>query len=327
MLISTRIFYVVLSVLSVVLMITFVQNYVGENSLEQIFVYGLENAEHDMNIHHNYVQITTQGDNTNHEVTEGLCNKLLESCATQNTDSATDDDEATTEQDNTADDISEKYFEQPDQEITASPLTSFQAGQNATNAIGIIGQPQLLNQTNATLGGNFTQAETGFENFTGGNFTQAETGFETYEDPILGFSILQPSGWQKVENNTERYSAITLVSPQESTPDPVIERLVLRINNIPTNFTLDDYSMRVRDALEKNSNFSVINFNSTVLSGNPAYGVIGIENEGGKNVDVIDKWTIKDGIVYRIVFYSDNAKSSIYMPMGQKMIDSFSITR
>ena len=37
MLISTRIFYVVLSVLSVVLMITFVQNYVGENSLEQIF--------------------------------------------------------------------------------------------------------------------------------------------------------------------------------------------------------------------------------------------------------------------------------------------------
>ena len=324
MLIATRVLYVVISV---VLTITFAQNYVGENNLERIFVYGLENSEHDMTNHHNYVPITTQGDNDNDRVTEGLCNKLFESCPAQNTDSSVEDEDSTTGQDNATADISEKYFEQPDQEIPASPLTGLQAGQNATSALGIIGQTQLLNQTNATLGGNFTQAETGFENLTGGNFTQAETGFETYEDPILGFSILQPSGWQKVENNTDRYSAITLVSPKESTSDPVIERLVLRINNIPTNLTLDDYSMRVRDALEKNSNFKIINFNSTVLSTNPAYGVTGVENEGDQTVDVIDRWTIKDGIVYRIVFYSDNAKSATYLPIGEKMIDSFNITR
>ena len=116
-------------VISVVLTITFVQNYVGENNLERIFVYGLENektiSEHDMTNHHNYVPITTQGDNNNERVTEGLCNKLLESCPVQNTDSSTEDEDTTTGQDNATADISEKYFEQPDQEIPASPLQDF----------------------------------------------------------------------------------------------------------------------------------------------------------------------------------------------------------
>jgi hypothetical protein len=85
--------------------------------------------------------------------------------------------------------------------------------------------------------------------------------------------------------------------------------------------------MRVRDTLEKNINFNILDFNSTLLSSNPAYGVTAIENDGGRNVDVIDKWTIKDGIVYRIVFYSENAKSATYLPIGKKMIDSFSFTQ
>ncbi|HEY7777906.1 MAG TPA: hypothetical protein VIA09_05140, partial [Nitrososphaeraceae archaeon] len=181
---------------------------------------------------------------------------------------------------------------------------------------------------NLTQTGNFTQAETGFDNLTQtGNFTQAETEFETYENSNLGFKILQPIGWEEIENNTDRFSLITLLSPPESTSDSVVERLVLRINNYPTNMTLDEYSTKVKDTLDKNSNFNVINFSSIDLSSNPSYGVVGTENQGDKKVDVIDYWTIKDGIVYRIVFYSDNAKSDVYLPIREKMIESFIITR
>jgi hypothetical protein len=278
----------------------------GDN-YEQVFVFAMGNEEPIslVEVTNSYVQISTQPDNENERVTEGLCNKLLESCPTPHTESGSDDKKSTTEPDSAAG-ISEKYFEHPDQKIPTSPLTGLESAQNTTLAIDSLGQPSLLNQS---------------------NITQAETEFETYENSNLGFKILQPTGWEKIENNTDRFSLITLLSPQESTSDSVVERLVLRINNYPTNMTLDEYSTRVKNTLDKNSNFNVINFSTTYLSSNPAYGVVGTENQGDKKVDVIDYWTIKDGIVYRIVFYSDDAKSDVYLPIREKMIDSFSITR
>ena len=107
----------------------------------------------------------------------------------------------------------------------------------------------------------------------------------------------------------------------------VQEKFLLRINNEPTNMTLDEYTKNINESVQNNSNFQITNTNSTVLANNPASSVTGILKEGDKNLQVFDEWTIKDGKVYRIVFYSDPGKADSFEPLIQKILESFSITK
>jgi methylglyoxal synthase len=106
------------------------------------------------------------------------------------------------------------------------------------------------------------------------------------------------------------------------------EKFLIRINNEPTEMSLEEYTKNVNESIQSNSNFQLTGSNSTVLANNPASSVTGILKEGGgKDLQVFDEWTIKDGKVYRIVFYSDPSKADSFEPIVQKILESFSITK
>jgi len=220
------------------------------------------------------------------------CDKLFDSCDTDIGKNPINGTQA-----NTPTDITDKYFELGDSNITSSIAT------NATS-----------DQSGPTQ-----------DNITGLQLAGAD--LQVYENPTLGVKILYPNGWNSTEDKSTRYSVVTFLSPQESGGSTVQEKFLLRINNEPTDMTLDEYTKNINESVQNNSNFQVTNTNSTVLGNNPASSVTGILKEGDKNLQVLDVWTIKDGKVYRIVFYSDPGKADSFEPQIQKILESFSITK
>ena len=189
-----------------------------------------------------------------------------------------------------SDDISEKYFEQG----RSTPVTP----------------PTALNLSEST-------------NETG----SSQNNLQVYENLTLGVKILYPIDWNQVEDQTNRYSVVTFTSPEERSQGMTQEKFLLRINNEPTDMSLDEYTNSVNESMQNNSNFEVTGSNSTVLANNPAASVSGMLKEGEKDLQVLDEWTIKDGKVYRIVFYSNPSSEDSFQPLVPNILESFSITK
>jgi len=244
-----------------------------------------------------YVYVSTEPDDQ--DDTEFNCSKILETC--EPTDQT---NTSGTEVDNKeSDEIAQKYLEQ---DRSTTPVT-----------------PPTTPVTPPTTALNVS--EPGFAEMNETITTEAD--FQPYENPTLGVKLSYPTQWNQTEDQTNRYSVVTFVSPQLNFEGLYQEKFLLRINNEPTNMTLDEYTKNINESVQNNSNFQVTNTNSTVLGNNPASSVTGILKEGDKNLQVLDVWTIKDGKVYRIVFYSDPGKADSFEPQIQKILESFSITK
>jgi len=244
-----------------------------------------------------YMYVSTEPDDK--DDTEFNCSKILETC--EPTDQTNTSD--TKVENKESDEIAKKYFEQDRSTTPVTPPTTPVVP--PTTALNV-SEPGLteMNETVTT-----------------------EADFQPYENPTLGVKVSYPTQWNQTENQTNRYSIVTFVSPEQNGEASVQEKFLLRINNEPTNMTLDEYTKNINESVQNNSNFQITNTNSTVLANNPASSVTGILKEGDKNLQVFDEWTIKDGKVYRIVFYSDPGRPDSFEPLIQKILESFSITK
>lgn len=65
--------------------------------------------------------------------------------------------------------------------------------------------------------------------------------------------------------------------------------------------SLDEYTKNLNKSVQKNGDFKVTSTDSTELSNNPASSVTGKLKEGNNELQVLDEWTIKDGIVYETI--------------------------
>ena len=244
-----------------------------------------------------YMYVSTEPDDK--DDTEFNCSKILETC--EPTDQTNTSD--TKVENKESDEIAKKYFEQDRSTTPVTPPTTPVVP--PTTALNV-SKPGLteMNETVTT-----------------------EADFQPYENPTLGVKVSYPTQWNQTENQTNRYSIVTFVSPEQNGEASVQEKFLLRINNEPTNMTLDEYTKNINESVQNNSNFQITNTNSTVLANNPASSVTGILKEGDKNLKVLDEWTINDGKVYRIVFYSDPGRPDSFEPLIQKILESFSITK
>jgi hypothetical protein len=237
-----------------------------------------------------YMLISTEQDEK--DDTEDICNKLLETCKPTNQTNIP----ATNADNKESDKVAEKYFE--DGANTPKEVIAPSSGLN-------VSEPALIEK----------------------NETASTQDLQVYENPTLGVKILYPMGWDNTENQTNRYTLVSFISHQQTGEGTVQEKFLLRVNNELTDMSLDDYTKRVNENMQKNGDFQVTGTNSTELANNPASSVTGILKEGDKHLKVLDEWTINNGKVYRIVFYSDPEKNDSFQPLVQKILDSFSITK
>ncbi len=160
-----------------------------------------------------------------------------------------------------------------------------------------------------------------------------QNAFLTYENTTYGIKIQYPAGYgwqlalsnQTSEDNVYNY-IVAFRSPRDRVSDPVIETVNIAMENLPPeeNITLDAYStFQISDLTQSGTNFDLKESTPTVLAGIPAYKIVYSEILQQVPLQVMQVWAIKDNKAYILTYVAEAPKYSTYLPVVQKMIDSF----
>ena len=159
--------------------------------------------------------------------------------------------------------------------------------------------------------------------------------FLRYENTTYGIKIQYPAGYgwqlslsnQTSEDNVYNY-IVAFRSPRDRVSDSVIETVNIAMENLPPeeNITLDAYStIQISDLTQSATNFDLKESTPTILAGIPAYKIVYSEILQQAPLQVMQVWAIKDNKAYVLTYIAEAPKYSTYLPVVQKMIDSFEI--
>ena len=168
------------------------------------------------------------------------------------------------------------------------------------------------------------------------NITMTE--FSVYDNHSLGIKILYPSDWKPFQTSTVNRTIIEFRQKVMSEHDPLTSFMTVSVENLSgTIRTLDVLTKQNVDLANKTlPNFQLIESNITTLANNPAYKIISTftnSRPGGDDplhspqFQTMTIWTIKGDRMYTISYSQIPSEFSRYLPIIQKMIDSFEITK
>lgn len=164
------------------------------------------------------------------------------------------------------------------------------------------------------------------------------TKFSVYDNPNLGIKILYPSDWKPFQTSTVNRTIIEFRQKVMSEHDTLTSFMTVSVENLSgTIRTLDVLTKQNVDLANKTlPNFQLIESNITTLANNPAYKIISTftnSRPGGDDplhspqFQTMTIWTIKGDRMYTISYSQTPSEFSRYLPIIQKMIDSFEITK
>jgi serine/threonine-protein kinase len=159
--------------------------------------------------------------------------------------------------------------------------------------------------------------------------------FSTYENTTYGIKIQYPAGfgWQPVPSNKPfEANAINYIvafrSPPDRVSDTVIETVNIALENLPPeeNILLDAYStLQISILTQSATDFDLKESTPTILAGIPAHKIVYSETLQQLPITVMQVWAIKDNKAYILTYTAEAAKYSTYLPVVQKMFDSFEL--
>ena len=174
----------------------------------------------------------------------------------------------------------------------------------------------------------------------GGN---KETKFFVYENPMYGIKISYPFGWEKLEFSQSNANGLVVgfVLPREEKPsseinvsDFILENIMLGVKSIPfipsASFSKDTIlnnfvNKQISSYKQGLANFQIIKSNITAVDNNPGYLIQYADKHGRATFDTLQIWIINGNKIYTILFNADPTDYPTYLPIIQKMIDSFAI--
>jgi PsbP-like protein len=168
---------------------------------------------------------------------------------------------------------------------------------------------------------NSATTESSVQSLLNGNLT-------IYEGPVSGIRTQYPDGWEIIIENTSSSSlSLRFDSPPENDTDIFRENVILEIHNISNNTDLSNYtSTALTSYLEAYPDLEVIELSSTNLTNNaiPAYKLVASRTQEG--LDFMQIFALKEDLVYSIIYSSEKARYSTYLPIIERMINSLEET-
>ena len=167
--------------------------------------------------------------------------------------------------------------------------------------------------------------------------TNDNSTFKLYENPTFGIRMQYPSDWEKVEPGQISHESsfniiVGFVSPKESASDTSPPAAIsIGIHNLSSsssyqNTTLDQYTDVHINAIRREQESLVESTTTTLSTGSNnntlAHKVVYVNSQGQ---EVMQVWTIKENKAYHITYAADVARYPDYLPLAQKIIDSFEI--
>jgi len=154
------------------------------------------------------------------------------------------------------------------------------------------------------------------------------SGSLVYESPVYGIRTQYPGGWEIIIQNTSNSTlSLRFNSPPENDTDGFRENVLLEINTISNNTALSNFTgAALASYLELYPDLELIELSSTNLTDNaiPAYKLVASLTQEG--LDFMQIFAIKEDIVYIILYSSEKTRYSTYLPIIEKMINSFEVT-
>jgi hypothetical protein len=149
-----------------------------------------------------------------------------------------------------------------------------------------------------------------------------------YESPVHTIRIQYPDGWEILIQSTSNSSlSLRFNSPLENDTDVFRENVLFVIDTISNNTALSNFtSAALTSYLESYSDLRFDEVSSTNISNNtiPAYKLVASRTQDG--LDFMQIMAIKDGQIYTILYSSEKTRYSTYLPIVEKMINSFEVT-
>jgi PsbP-like protein len=160
--------------------------------------------------------------------------------------------------------------------------------------------------------------------------TTKEDDFLTYENYTYAIRIQYPSDWERLEFNQRDSLNIVVIfrSPPENSSDTKLENFLIQVGNLPfQNIPLDEVvDANINNLKQSLIDFELIELNATTLSGNnPAYKVVYTNREGEDEHKTMQVLSIKEDKAYLLTYIAEKRKYLDYLPIIEKMIDSFGI--
>ena len=154
------------------------------------------------------------------------------------------------------------------------------------------------------------------------------SGSLVYESPVYGIRIQYPAGWEIIIQNTSNSTlSLRFNSPPENDTDGFRENVLLEINTISNNTALSNFTgAALSSYLELYPDLELIELSSTNLTNNaiPAYKLVASLTQEG--LDFMQIFAINEDKVYSILYSSEKSRYSTYLPIIEKMINSFEVT-
>jgi hypothetical protein len=165
-----------------------------------------------------------------------------------------------------------------------------------------------------------TTTESSVQSLVNGNLT--------YESPVYGIRTQYPDGWEILIQNTSNSSlSLRFDSPAENDTDTYRENVRFVIDTISNNTALSNFtSATLTSYLESYPDLKFSEVSSTNLTNNaiPAYKLVASHTQEG--LDFMQIFAINEDKVYTILYSSEKTRYSTYLPIIEKMIDSFEVT-
>jgi len=149
-------------------------------------------------------------------------------------------------------------------------------------------------------------------------------GLQIYENSTLGFSIQHPVG----STITTKNDIVAFTLPKQVSDGNSSAYLLVHISDLSTpGMSLENYSNVLMDTLNKSRiEFKVEHQdNSSKLSGNPAHIALYTEVQGEKERKTLQLLSVANNQAYELTYVTDIADFDVYLPVIERMIDSFRI--
>ena len=148
--------------------------------------------------------------------------------------------------------------------------------------------------------------------------------FMTYQDPTYGIKIQYPSDWEKIQFDRNFIVGFVSSSKRDSGLLPNLMIAVLKSHS-PTKSLIDFGNARISTLESQYRDFHlVISGSFTTSPGLPLYKIEYTHTDNNLPITTTEIWSLKGNKAIMLLANVGSSESSTYMPIFQKMINSFS---
>ena len=148
--------------------------------------------------------------------------------------------------------------------------------------------------------------------------------FLTYQDPTYGIKIQYPSNWERIQFDRNFIIGFVSTSKRESGLLPNLMITVLK-SHTPTTSLIDFGNTRISTLKSQYRDFHLVRSGAfTTSPGTTLYEIEYMHTEGILPITTTEIWSLKGKEAFMLLANVDTSETSIYMPIFQKMINSFS---